>query len=297
MLTTVCLATRAQLAIAPAMNQAMWLNAATQANIEELKSRGVKIFGPDEGIQACGDIGPGRLLDPDILVEKSCGLFKHGALSGQQVIITAGPTREAIDPVRYISNHSSGKQGYALAEAASEAGAKVCLITGPTNLPEPERVEIVHTMSAMDMHQQVMSRIASCDLFIGVAAVADYRPVTVAEQKIKKEDMGDKLVIELTKNPDIIAQVVKENPACFTVGFAAETHDVIEYAQKKMIRKGIQLIIANDVSDISIGFNSDENRTTIISQSAIDQLPQMSKTQLSRELIDIFAHYMKNKTR
>jgi phosphopantothenoylcysteine decarboxylase/phosphopantothenate--cysteine ligase len=296
LLTTLCLATNAQLVIAPAMNQAMWLNAATQHNIDVLKTRDVLVFGPGEGTQACGDVGPGRLLEPDLLVEKCAAIFSSGALSGLHIIITAGPTREAIDPVRYISNHSSGKQGYALAEAAVEAGARVTLVSGPTALPVPERVEFVPVISAQDMYDAVMSRIDNSHMFIGVAAVADYRCATVAEQKIKKAEGTDSLVIEMVENPDIIADVSRNNPNCFTVGFAAETNNVVAYARKKLERKGVQLIVANDVSDQSIGFNSDENKTTIVSVSGEEELPKMSKAQLSRQLVSIFARHMEQLT-
>ncbi len=296
LLTTLCLATNAQLVIAPAMNQAMWLNAATQANVEQIKTRGVIIVGPEEGLQACGDVGPGRLVESGAMLQTCAGLFDTGALSGLQVIITAGPTREAIDPVRYISNHSSGKQGYALAEAAIEAGAKVTLVTGPTALPVPERAEVIRVVTAQEMYDAVMARIATCDLFVGVAAVADYRPSTTSDHKIKKEAGVDKLVIELTKNPDIIQEVARRRPDCYTVGFAAETRDVVAYAQKKMQSKGLNMVIANDVSDPTIGFNSDENKTTVVSETGIEQLPQMSKAQLSRQLISIFSQHLQLRT-
>lgn len=293
LLTTLCLATSASIALAPAMNQAMWLNQATRDNEAELRNRGILIFGPGEGIQACGDIGPGRLLEPQQLVELCGEQFSSGVLSGRNVIITAGPTLEAIDPVRFISNHSSGKQGYALAEAAVEAGAKVTLISGPTQLEAPDRVERIDIVSAAQMLAAVMDRVTDCDLFIGVAAVADYRPAEPKHQKIKKNESGDSMSIQLVKNPDILGTVAALGDGPFTVGFAAETQDIVSYAREKLDRKHLDLIIANDVSDQSIGFNSDENRTTLVSATETESLPQMSKKQLSRKLVMLIAEYIK----
>jgi phosphopantothenoylcysteine decarboxylase/phosphopantothenate--cysteine ligase len=292
LLTTLCLATEAPIALAPAMNQVMWLNKATRSNEAELRDRGVLIFGPGEGLQACGDIGPGRLLEPDQLVDKCSEQFSTGVLTGCNVLITAGPTREAIDPVRYISNHSSGKQGFALAEAAVEAGAKVTLIAGPSQLETPDRVTRVDVVNAQEMLDAVMAQITGCDLFIGVAAVSDYRPEDPKNQKIKKDISGDDLTIHLVKNPDILAEVAALQDGPYTIGFAAETQDVIKHARQKLQRKNLDLIIANDVSDPSIGFDSDENRTTVVSHSDTEPLPQMSKHQLARKLVELIARHI-----
>ncbi len=292
LLTTLCLATDAPICLAPAMNQAMWRDPRTQDNVRKLSSQGVALYGPGVGAQACGDTGPGRMLEPEELAEMVAEQFQHGALAGKTVYITAGPTREPLDPVRYISNHSSGKMGYALAEAAADAGANVRLISGPVNLPAPPRVEVVSIESAEEMLAASLADIDQCDLFIAAAAVADYRPVSVAEHKIKK---GSEEIMELhlIKNPDIVATVagLRDNRP-YTVGFAAETQDVIGYARSKLVRKGLDLIIANDVSNPEIGFNSDDNAVTLVSAETEVSLPQMTKRQLARQLIEQIAqHY------
>ncbi|MGB1543890.1 MAG: bifunctional phosphopantothenoylcysteine decarboxylase/phosphopantothenate--cysteine ligase CoaBC [Spongiibacter marinus] len=287
LLTTLCLATPAPIALAPAMNQGMWRDPATQANADTLRQRGVALFGPAAGEQACGDIGPGRMLEAEQLAELAAGLFNSRALDGISLSITAGPTREAIDPVRYISNHSSGKMGYALAEAAADAGARVTLISGPTQLPCPPRVTRVDVISADDMYQASMANMGSCDIFIACAAVADYRPVHIEEQKIKKQNTS--MHIELVRNPDIVSAVASHAQRPFTVGFAAETQDVIHYAKGKLEKKNLDMIIANDVSDTRIGFNSDENSVTIIDPSGQQKLEQMGKRQLAKQLIDLIA--------
>ena len=290
LLTTICLATDAPIAIAPAMNQAMWRDQATVQNVELLEQRQVKIFGPASGEQACGDIGPGRMLEPAQLSQHCACCFEQDLLTGSTVVITAGPTREAIDPVRYISNHSSGKMGYALAEAASEAGAKVILVSGPTSLTPPPRVEVIQVVSALEMHTAVMQHIAAANIVIATAAVADYRPEAIVDQKIKKNQ--DTMTLSLVKNPDIIADVAAQTKPPFTVGFAAETQNVVDYAKQKLVRKKLNLIIANDVSDKTIGFNSDLNEVTVVTLDNTQPLPQTSKTKLARELIDIIAkHY------
>lgn len=288
LLTTLCLASDAPICLAPAMNQAMWRDPRTQHNIQQLDAQGVKIFGPGSGAQACGDTGPGRMLEPTDLARRTAEMFDHGALSGKRVFITAGPTREPLDPVRFISNHSSGKMGYALAEAAVDAGAQVRLISGPVNLVPPERLECVQVESAEQMLAAALDGIEHCDIFIAAAAVADYRPVAVAEHKIKK---GSEEIMELRliKNPDIVATVAARDPHPFTVGFAAETRNVIEYARSKLERKGLDLIIANDVSNPEIGFNSDDNAVTLISPTATTSLPQGPKRLLARQLIDRIA--------
>ncbi|MEE2652482.1 MAG: bifunctional phosphopantothenoylcysteine decarboxylase/phosphopantothenate--cysteine ligase CoaBC [Pseudomonadota bacterium] len=287
LLTTLCLATPAPIALAPAMNQGMWRDPATQANADTLRQRGVALFGPAAGEQACGDVGPGRMLEAEQLAELAAGLFNSRALDGISLSITAGPTREAIDPVRYISNHSSGKMGYALAEAAADAGARVTLISGPTQLPCPPRVTRVDVISADDMYQASMANMGSCDIFIACAAVADYRPAHIEEQKIKKQNTS--MHIELVRNPDIVSAVASHAQRPFTVGFAAETQDVIHYAKGKLEKKNLDMIIANDVSDTRIGFNSDENSVTIIDPSGQQKLEQMGKRQLAKQLIDLIA--------
>ncbi len=283
LLTTLVLALSAPLAVAPAMNQAMWLDAATQANIQQLQQRGVHVFGPAEGSQACGDVGPGRMLEAEQLAQRLGDIFASGALAGLRVTITAGPTREAIDPVRFISNHSSGKMGYAMAEAAAEAGAITTLVSGPVALATPQRVAVEQVESAQQMYAASLAAAADCDIFIATAAVADYRPRQASDQKIKKS--SDTMVLELERNPDIITAVADLDDGPFCVGFAAETHAVEDYARDKLKRKKLDLIFANDVADGNIGFNSDENRVTLISASETLPLEQAPKSRLARTLI------------
>ena len=297
LLTTLCLAAECPIAVAPAMNQAMWNNANTQLNIQKLDLSDVHMLGPDSGSQACGEVGQGRLMDVPDIVTAVIGLFPSAALSGKHVVITAGPTREAIDPVRYISNNSSGKQGYALAEAAIEAGAKVTLISGPTQLPPVPRATMVNVSSALEMHDAVMATLVDCDIFIGVAAVADYRPKTMAAQKLKKvsgteassDSAGKTMTLELIENPDIVAAVARHDPKPFTIGFAAETENLVAYARQKLTAKNLDLIVANDVSDKRIGFNSDDNATTLLWADGEVGLPMMSKSTLSRKIISLIA--------
>lgn len=291
LLATVCLATAAPLAIAPAMNQGMWHSESTRDNLAVLAGRKVHIFGPAAGGQACGDVGLGRMLEPLQLVEAASGLFTSGALAGKKVVITAGPTREAIDPVRYISNYSSGKMGYALAQAAMEAGAQTVLISGPVNVPAPERVELVKVTSAQEMLAASLAQAEGCDLFIAAAAVADYRPAQVADHKIKKGS-EDELNLRLVKNPDIVASIAALPQRPFTVGFAAESEQLVEYARAKLARKKLDLVIANDITGEGIGFNSDNNAVTIVSHSGEITLSQRSKQQLARELVAHIAQRM-----
>ncbi|MFT4676165.1 MAG: phosphopantothenoylcysteine decarboxylase/phosphopantothenate--cysteine ligase [Candidatus Azotimanducaceae bacterium] len=292
LLTTLCLAAECPIAVAPAMNQAMWNNGNTQINMDKLIAGPVHVLGPESGSQACGEVGNGRLLDVPLIVEAVSSLFPSTLLSGKRVVITAGPTREVIDPVRYISNHSSGKQGYALAEAAIEAGAEVTLVTGPTELPVVDRAKIVSVTSAQEMYNAVMENLKGCDIFIGVAAVADYRPINIADQKIKKVNGTNILTLELTENPDIVAAVAKHDPKPFTVGFAAETQNLVDYARKKLVTKNLDLIVANNVSDQRIGFNSDDNATTILWPNGEVSLPLMSKSTLSRHIISLIAEHL-----
>ena len=292
LLTTICLAAECGVIIAPAMNQAMWAKPSTQQNTQLLKQRGVSLLEPDVGLQACGETGAGRLMDVPEIVTALASQFRTASLAGCHVVITAGPTREAIDPVRYISNHSSGKQGYALALAAIEAGARVTLISGPTNINAPDRATVVAVQSADEMLKAVMSSISDADIFIGVAAVADYKPVSVENQKIKKSGAST-LTLDLVQNQDILKTVASLENSPFTVGFAAETENVIEYARTKLTAKNLDMIIANNVADTSIGFNSDHNETTIITRNLSGtteaQQPKMSKENLSRKLIELIA--------
>jgi len=282
LLSAVCLATEAPVAVAPAMNRQMWSNAATQANVAAIGKNGVKIFGPAEGSQACGEVGPGRMLEPAELVTRLSELFATGELDGLAVIVTAGPTWEAIDPVRGLTNRSSGKMGYAVAQAAAEAGASVVLVSGPTTLADPERVQTIRVTSAQEMYDAVHARAATADIFIGVAAVADYRPAHVAEKKIKKDE--EKLVLDLVRNPDILASVAALKPAPFTVGFAAETEDVEQHARRKLEGKHLDLIAANRVG-ADLGFESEENSLLLIGREGVTPLPTQPKAQLARALI------------
>lgn len=288
LLTTLCLATNAKIAAAPAMNQGMWLNEATQQNIATLKERGIYLFGPASGVQACGDVGPGRMIEPAEVVGHTAALFESGLLAGRKIVITAGPTREAIDPVRYISNHSSGKMGFALAEAAVESGAKVVLVSGPVNLPCPSHVTRIDVVSAAEMYEAVHRELNGAAIFIAAAAVADYRPAIIAEQKIKK-GKSDSLSLEMLKNPDIVASVAALPGKPFTVGFAAETNNVIEHAQQKLDKKKLDMIVANNVADTSIGFNSESNAVTVLDRSGQESLSIRSKSQLARDLMQIIA--------
>ncbi|MAA87473.1 MAG: bifunctional phosphopantothenoylcysteine decarboxylase/phosphopantothenate--cysteine ligase CoaBC [Haliea sp.] len=290
LLTTVALATAAPKLVAPAMNQQMWRDPATSANINTLQDRGMLLVGPASGEQACGDVGTGRMEQPANIALAAAGLFANGALAGRRVVITAGPTREALDPVRYLSNHSSGKMGYALAAAAVDAGAQVTLVSGPVQLATPEHAERVDVVSAAQMLEACLARVTDCDLFIACAAVADYRPATVAAGKIKKD--AEHLTLELERTTDILASVSRHAQAPFTVGFAAETHDVEQYARGKLERKKLDMIVANDVSDTAIGFNSDQNAVTVFWQQGSCALAQASKSTIARELIALIAQRM-----
>ena len=289
LLTTLCLATAAPICLAPAMNQGMWRDVTTQENIDKLVEKGLKIFGPADGSQACGDIGPGRMLDPELITLHTAELFKHDIFTGRSVLITAGPTREDIDPVRYISNHSSGKMAYALAEAAVEAGARVTLVSGPVNIDKPGRVKTIDVVSAQQMHDAVQENIEGVDIFIGCAAVSDYRPVEILKDKIKKDPNNTEEILELklVRNPDIAASVAALDNPPFVIGFAAETRNVIEYAANKMQKKRMNMIVANDVSDKSIGFSSDVNEVTILAEGLQKTLPRASKKVLARKILSV----------
>ena len=288
LLAAIYLATPALVAVAPAMNQGMWRHPASLDNAEKLNQRGVTIIGPDSGIQACGDTGPGRMEQPDTIINQVSDMFTSKSLQGKKVVITAGPTREALDPVRYISNHSSGKMGYALATAALDAGADVVLISGPVNLSIPERCQYLSVISANDMLLASLKYAKKADIFIATAAVADYRAVSIAENKIKSD--SDVLTINFEKNPDIVSTVATDNESLFVVGFAAESTDVENYAKGKLKTKGLNAIIANDISRLDIGFNSDDNEVSWIDTDSSITFSKRSKTQLSRDLIAQIAH-------
>ncbi|MGF1706190.1 bifunctional phosphopantothenoylcysteine decarboxylase/phosphopantothenate--cysteine ligase CoaBC [Enterovibrio baiacu] len=286
LLTTVCLATDAPVAIAPAMNQQMYRAVATQENLATLTRRNHPIWGPASGEQACGDIGMGRMLEPLQLVALIEDHFAEGDLVGSSFLITAGPTREAIDPVRYLTNHSSGKMGYAIAEAAAKRGANVTLVSGPVNLPTPANVTRVDVQSAEDMHAAVQHHASKHQIFIACAAVADFKPASAANQKMKKQDGHDEMTLTLVKNPDIVAAVaaMKDNRP-FTVGFAAETQDVEQYARGKLAKKNLDLICANDVSQQGQGFNSDQNALHLYWPNGDKALPLANKSDIGHQLV------------
>lgn len=285
--STLCLAADVPIIVVPAMNQQMWFNPATQANHKLLESRGYSFIGPCEGSQACGEEGPGRMEEPaNILLALNQFFTKTQRLQGLTIVITAGPTQEAIDPVRFISNHSSGKMGYALAAAAENAGAKVILISGPTALTPPKKVEIKSVVTAQEMLDAVMQDVAQADIFIAVAAVADYRPVSSSVQKIKKT--GEDISLILQQNPDILAEVSALNKPPFMVGFAAETEDLQSQAQKKLAAKKLDMIAANLVSQIA-GFNVDENALLVLWNGGSKEFSLRSKQLLAQDLIELIA--------
>lgn len=286
LLTTLCLATPAPIVVAPAMNQGMWKNTFTQENVQALQTKKVHIFGPAEGSQACGDIGFGRMLEPIEISERLSQLFAQGQLAGKHVLITAGPTREAIDPVRYISNASSGKMGYAIAEAAAEAGAEVTLISGPVHLPKPARVKRIDVVSAQEMLDAVMTEVTKADIFFSVAAVADYHCKTIATQKMAKQD--ETLNLTLVRTPDIVASVAALSPRPFVVGFAAETENLLKKAKAKLENKKLDMIIANLVGE-GIGIGSDDNAVTVLWDKHQKEFEQMSKRKLARKLVELVA--------
>lgn len=291
LLTTLCLASTAPLQLAPAMNQAMWAKASTQANVDCLRERGAALLGPDAGAQACGDVGPGRMLDVPDLVNALASSFQSRALDGKHVVITAGPTREAIDPVRYLSNHSSGKMGFALARAAYEAGAKTTLIAGPVALHCEEGITRIDVVSAADMLEATLKAVGDSDIFIATAAVADYTPLTQASHKIKKAQ--ESLNIELARTTDILATVAALPARPFCVGFAAETNDVLKYARGKLNKKKLDIVVANDVSRSDIGFQSDSNQVTVVSQHDEQELALASKQHIAQQLITIIGDKLK----
>lgn len=287
LLTTLLLATDAPVAVAPAMNLQMFRNVATQENLATIERRNMIIWGPASGEQACGDVGPGRMLEPMELVSHCEQFFSPKPLQGISLLLTAGPTREALDPVRYITNHSSGKMGYAIANAAAQQGANVTLVSGPVNLATPNGVNRINVDSAEQMHQAVMEHAIQHNIFIACAAVADFKPATISDQKMKKVPGSDEMIIKMVKNPDIVASVAgmtKQRP--FTVGFAAETQDVEQYARGKLERKNLDLICANDVSEQGQGFNSDSNALHLYWPNGNKKLPLTSKESLGNQLMN-----------
>ena len=287
LLTTLCLATAAPIMLAPAMNRLMWANAATQANVALLRQRGMRILGPATGEQACGETGAGRMLEPrEIADALDAAAAARGVLAGLRVMVTAGPTRERIDPVRFISNRSSGKMGFAVAAAAREAGAEVTLISGPVSLETPYGVRRIDVESATDMHSAVHRALDGTDILIAAAAVADYQPAAVAGQKIKKT--VDNLELVLTRAPDILASVTALPRPPFSVGFAAETEKIEEHARAKLEKKRLDMIAANRVGE-GLAFDSDDNALTVLWPGGSRQLGQKSKEDLARELIAVIA--------
>ncbi|MDU8923517.1 bifunctional phosphopantothenoylcysteine decarboxylase/phosphopantothenate--cysteine ligase CoaBC [Pasteurellaceae bacterium LIM206] len=286
LLSTLCLATASPILLAPAMNQQMYRQSITQENLQKLIARGVHLVGPNSGYQACGDIGPGRMSETAEIDTALCHILNQAQdLAGLSVVITAGPTRENIDPVRYISNYSSGKMGFAIARAFAERGASVTLISGPVNLPTPPQVKRIDVVSAAQMHQAALRHAVENQIFIGCAAVADYRVVRVAEQKIKKSD--DEIQLTLVKNPDIISDVGHlEQQRPFTVGFAAETQNVAQYAQDKLVRKHLDMICANDVAGGQV-FGAEQNALQLFWRDGAARLPQAAKTELAKQLVNL----------
>jgi phosphopantothenoylcysteine decarboxylase/phosphopantothenate--cysteine ligase len=283
-LSTMVLATSAKIAIAPAMNQAMWADDSTMTNLNVLVDRGYHIFGPAEGEQACGDVGLGRMMEPAQLLDLSASLFETGELAGKNFVITGGPTREAIDPVRFISNHSSGKMAYALAAEAVAAGAKVTLISGPVNLPTPKSVKRINVISAAQMLGATHEAMTNCDVFIGVAAVADYRPVEIERQKIKKSD--EQMQLTLVKNPDIISEIAQLKEKPFVVGFAAETNDIISNGRDKLKRKNLDMLFANNATET---FNSDSIFVTALTETSETELKAGNKNVVARNMLQLIA--------
>ena len=286
LLHTLCLASEASLAVAPAMNEKMWADPATRSNMLALQERGVQVLGPAVGEQACGDVGPGRMLEPAHLLEALVDLFGRGRYAGRKVVLTAGPTREALDAVRYLGNRSSGKMGYAIADALLREGADLTLVSGPVALAPPQGANTVSVESAQQMHDRVMAAVADANLFIACAAVADYRPARVAAHKIKKD--SDTLSVELVRNPDILRDVAARKDRPFCVGFAAETQDLEHYAENKRRDKGVDMIAANLVGEHK-GFESDDNALLVLWEGGSVRLPQQPKSSLAEHLVSLIA--------
>lgn len=291
LLGTLILASDAPKLLAPAMNQAMWRDVTTQQNIDLLTDKGFAFIGPEQGSQACGDVGFGRMSEPAEIAQAAAQQFESTALSGRHIVITAGPTLEPIDPVRYVSNHSSGKMGFAIAEAAAAAGARVTLVAGPVALATPERVDRrIDVTTADDMLEAVNGLLGSIDIFIATAAVADFKPQHCSDQKLKKQDGQQQMTLTLIKNPDILATVAgAEHRPSYVVGFAAETSALREHAVDKLVRKRLDMIVANDVSRSDIGFGSDDNQVTVFTAAGEKVFDRCDKAQLARQLVNMIA--------
>ena len=292
LMTAVCLAAECKIYIAPAMNQAMWSDSRTQENYKKLIKNSFISIGPDSGEQACGDEGYGRMSEPQEIVSEVATNFSEGLLAGKKILITAGPTREKIDPVRYISNRSSGKMGFSIAEAARDEGGLVSLISGPVSLKTPDEIKGINVESADEMFNEVNKVVNNFDFFISTAAVADFKPEKIENQKIKKEKKSNNLSMELIENKDILKSISLKKEDLKVIGFAAETQDVVKNAKKKLNEKKLDLIIANDVSDSSIGFDSDENEVYLITKKIEKKIEKISKKKLSRTIIEFIAKYL-----
>ncbi len=292
LMTAVCLAAESKIYIAPAMNQAMWSDSRTQENYKKLIKNSFISIGPDSGEQACGDEGFGRMSEPQNIVNEIASSFSAGLLAGKKILITAGPTREKIDPVRYISNRSSGKMGFSIAEAARDEGGLVSIISGPVSLETPDEIKRIDVESADEMFKEVYKVINDFDLFISTAAVSDFKPEKYKNQKIKKGKKIDNVNMELIKNKDILKSVSKNKGELKVIGFAAETQNIIENAKKKLSEKNLDLIIANDVSDTTIGFDSDENEVYLITNKIEKKIDKVSKKKLSRNIVEFIANHL-----
>ena len=289
LLSTVTLAFDGPVSLAPAMNQAMWRDERTQENLDRLIQKGYEVCGPGSGEQACGDTGLGRMLEPLEILQIFSNSFTKGKMSGKRVLITAGPTQEPIDPVRFITNRSSGKMGYNLAEAAIESGARVTLISGPVDIPKPSNCNFVSVETAQEMYDAVMHHVKEKDVYIGTAAVSDYRPANTSNLKIKKDGSGKPIILELEENKDILKSVSELQDKPYVVGFAAETDNLLVNADKKLKGKNLDLIVANDVSDKEIGFNSEQNEVTLITLKEKTLIERQSKKKVSRQIIDFIS--------
>ena len=289
LLSTVTLAFDGPISVAPAMNQAMWRDERTQENLKKLIDQDFGICGPGSGEQACGDVGLGRMLEPIDILDMFSLSFNEGTLSGKKILITAGPTQEPIDPVRFITNRSSGKMGYSLVEAALESGANVTLISGPVNIEPPSNCNFVSIKTAEEMYDAVMHHISGMDVYIGTAAVSDYSPAKASDSKIKKDGSSSPMVLELKENQDILKSVSELEQRPYVVGFAAETNDLIKNAEKKLSNKNLDLIIANDVSNKEIGFDSDDNEVTLITEKEKHLIERQNKRKVSKKIIDFIS--------
>ena len=294
LLSAVCLATESEIFIAPAMNQAMWKDKRTQKNLSKSIKAGLNVIGPASGEQACGDVGDGRMTEPTDIVSEVEKTLEKVLLTGKKVIITAGPTQEMIDPVRYISNKSSGKMGFSLAEEVKNQGALVTLISGPVNLKTPEKVKRHDVLSAEEMKLKVEELIEDCDIFIAAAAVSDFKPKEIYKNKIKKNETEKHLNLKMDKNSDILKVISEKNLNLKTVGFAAETENLLSNAKKKLSQKKLDLIVANDVSNKDIGFDSDENEVTLITKKEQKKIKKASKKIVSKKIVEFIASKVVN---